>query len=774
MDAGALDDLDLDDMFADDGDMLFDGLDIQLDGMGDLIPASSSSTTKKDTRRAGPRTHRPPLTDDDGIDDDDAEEATLRRRQTKRKTKTPVAFGDEDDDYLDDTQPKKKVRKMKGAPTPAPVTTKKNNKATGNTKKSLIPPPTELRATSSVAAAGRFGKRGTGSTTKITKRKALATDETPQAPALPAFTPKQESTYGGLAPSKTQFYPFIESVPPEPNLKSRKQYPQIDKFFAAFTGYMSLGGTGNEGGPPNMSSATSADLSMESPIMQLLIESFEGVSDRDKAAFGDLKKQAMLACLPQVRHVIQSTDPIKLLPDLYSMCGLLTRQYNFIDTCLTNMEMWCKEEFSDSDFCQAFSLPEPFQPEKVGTIIASSNRKWKKQIINVKIAFVGNKDIKGGVVLQARMPQALVTAGEKKKSDGTSIKKTKAKEKIATSVKKSLSSVSYKAVTPRTYPDLAPAERRQRILERVAQLALRLETQLNYRRAKSSSSPALGSTDNKKASTLAASNIPLEDPPLHTARMWEWLEAAGFFQASLVSDTQSLKEARLGLQSPEQNPRGMLFPKPVRILGRIEKDNDQNQNMHISSHGLFDRLQSLLVVEGDLENIGNLDHRTRVDESDDDSETEDEESLGFLDQSDEDDEDVTQNQPRVDLSDLSLEERTFLHLCSIGLIKKPLFPMVELILDDKDDEIEDDLVNVVGEMSAELNTLTTRNNARIRHLETVMDPINLAYRKQADEEQASLISRCQSLLKRGKEKTKKSNKQKSAVAGSKDDLDLPW
>ena len=102
--------------------------------------------------------------------------------------------------------------------------------------------------------------------------------------------------------------------------------------------------------------------------------------------------------------------------------------------------------------------------------------------------------------------------------------------------------------------------------------------------------------------------------------------------------------------------------------------------------------------------------------------------------------------------------------------------MVELVLEEQtaEDAMEDDLVNVIGEMSAELSTLTTRNNARIGFLESAMDPLEVAYQKQLEEEQASIIARCQSLLKRSKEKAKKSNKQRSTGSGIKDDLNLPW
>ena len=91
----------------------------------------------------------------------------------------------------------------------------------------------------------------------------------------------------------------------------------------------------------------------------------------------------------------------------------------------------------------------------------------------------------------------------------------------------------------------------------------------------------------------------------------------------------------------------------------------------------------------------------------------------------------------ADLSQLSMEEKTFLQLCKVGLIRKSIFPTVELVLEDDDDpsrkKAEDDLVNVIGEMTADLSTLTARNNARIGYLESALDPTELAFRKQWEE-----------------------------------------
>lgn len=607
----------------------------------------------------------------------------------------------------------------------------------------------------------------------------------------------------------------------------RKQFSLLDKISSALHSSLNQAttpGPGGKGGgtattqpPPDISAALAAGIDMNSPIIQLLLESFEGISEKDKIAFGDTKKQALLASIPELRSLIQGMDTSKLLADLYGSCGLLTRQHNFLKACLSNMESWCKANFTDTDYRHAFSLPEPFRPEKVGTIITPANRKWKKSIITVKVAFAGHKDVKGTPPLLAKMPPVLVLPPEKKKKEeAPKKKKKKATEKSTTAAASSTPKASSAAAAaaskvpsaPKAYAECPPPERRERILERVAQLALALESQLNHRRTKRSALPtspsAASSTTSKgpapppeKAATVTASYIPDEEPPLHTARMWEWLEVAGFFNStasSSNSDGSSSKHASLRLQSPEIYPRGLLLPTPTRIQGRTEPNvedmlgeqeedpnirDEKETAMQISSNGLYDRLQSLLVVEDDFKEGDKKDHSRYEDDSDSDSDSDDD-LLGFLEE-DTDDEYYDLEKPKqtlADLSKLSMEERTFIHLCSIGLIKKSLFPMVELVLEDnhgrKDDAIEDDLVNVIGEMSADLSTLTARNNARIGFLEAAMDPMEVAYRKQLEEEQAALISKCQSLLKRSKEKAKKSSRQRNSGNSNKDDLNLPW
>lgn len=903
-DAGALDALDLDDMFAEDGDMLFEGLDVDMEGMGDILggqkkesPVAAPPPPLAAARPRGPRTKRPPPPPDD----DGPATSGNKRRKTKRKTKTPIAFGDDDEDYFDETQPRKKTRKAAMAkktaassPTPpAGAAKKKKTKkgaaqeatATSKAKKgaSGIPPPGSLLrgSSSSVAAAGQFGgrlKRGSSSTLPKVKRKVKGAGvaegllDDPSVPAL--YIPKTESSYGGLHPSKTHFYPFMESLPQEPTMKHRRQYPIVDKVAAAVTAQLNAATASAE--PPKMDAAIVAGITMESPVVQLLQESFQSVSEKDRAAFTETKQQALLASLPAVRTVVENQDKTKILGDLYAMCAVLTRQYNFLKTSLTNMETWCQANFSDLDYRMAYSLPEPFQPEKVGTAITASNRKWKKPVIPVKIVFAGYKEPKPTLSnpgLFARLPLAVVLPPDKKKDSSSSSSKKKKKSTSSSSASASTAVVTVKAPSaPLTYAECSPLERRQRILDKISQLALALESQLTKQTKKASSTSSSGaaasstSQSDKSKSTqknsssnggiqVLATYIAPEDPPLHTARMWEWLDVAGFFKI------QSAKDLELRLQAPEIHPKGLFLSNPAYIQGLRDKqlaDASSSMSQPIatevpepavsseksptgedgeerptttedvtmeeestedkapmaetpvsqetifshekdetltkdalpkptplsSSLSLFDRLQSLLVIEDDDLD----DEREESDDEGDDYDggsSSDDESVGLMEESFFDGKEDGSDEEKDDENggaEFSLEERTFLQLLRIGLIKKPVFPDVELILSDPPRGVEgpeDDLVNVIGEMSADLGVLTSRNNARIGYLQSAVDPVEVAYRKQVEEENSSLLSKCQNLLKRSKAKKTQAKKNQSSAtggsgSGSKDDLNLPW
>jgi hypothetical protein len=248
--------------------------------------------------------------------------------------------------------------------------------------------------------------------------------------------------------------------------------------------------------------------------------------------------------------------------------------------------------------------------------------------------------------------------------------------------------------------------------------------------------------------------------------------------------------------SPEFNlSQPILQRVPKTIQATTDLDNHDNKSPGQSSNSLYNRLQSLLVEEEESDN--DIDE-TDVEVSDSDS---DEDSLSFLDESDDenDDDDNPQDgngsrSQLADLSALTLEERTFLHLRMTGLIKQPLFPTVELSCDeqqqqkeqDDDDDDDDDnqepdlvqdhrdeLVNAIGAMTVDLAQLATTNNTRVAYLQSAARHLHqeLLSTKRQDEENTTLIAKCQALLKKSKETKAKQNKTKSK---KNTELNLPW
>lgn len=910
-DTGALDALDLDDMFNDDGDMLFEGLDIELDGMGDIInnekkgqqqhhhhhttvspgmvgtasgpPLRSAlplpigrtnnnnnnvSGNTSNRRTGGPRTKRTNpmmerVTESEGSNNDG--NTTLRK--TKRKTRAPVVYSDnEDEKAVVEEQPQKKTRKAAirakkateiaiaatqiksskrtkkgddtgpvvsnsaGASGPA-VSVTASSTGTSSSPKGKGPKP-NIPAGTSMAGPGQFGGRlkiGPGSTgpggTIKGKRKVKKSSSgadggdgpdsatTSSVPPVPAIKPpKPEPTYGGLLPSKTLFYPFLESVPPEPSLQKRKAYPVMDRISSALTAHMisTSSSTSTDSKETTGGGGGNSRVTEDSAIFKLMAETFDG-NDKDKSVFTQEKRAALVKGIPHLREMIGTSEKGRLVGDVFSMCWLLTRQYNFLKQSLANMNAWCKNDFTPEDYQATYTPP---------TKDKQKQHKWKSPVVRIKIVCSGYKDPKGSPALYGVLPPSVVdgpaasavaaikpfvsmpgiplpfvtsdgrassfaksTSDASKAASGASSstaaaaaagaskgppasKAKKKKEKVpekdkggktATPAPIVVSTPPVVAVPapplPKTYAECSPQARRQKIMDKVAQLALDLE------RAQAGEAARAAATAGK------LSVIPDEDPPLHTARMWEWLQSAGYYKQPT--------SRRLALKSPEIHPRGLFLPVPTKIQGHEETDE------HVSSDSLFDRLQSLLVVE-DVDD----DDATKDDDASSTSDDDEDDPLGFLDEDDieENNSDIvheTENDrmPNIaNLAALSVEERAFIHLSSVGLIRKSLFPKVELAVThvgEKDNENggEDDLVNVIGEMASDLSRITSTNNARISYLETASADSALYHNKQIEEDQAALIAKCQSLMKRNKEKAK----AKRAKHNKKDDnLNLPW
>mmetsp|Transcript_11450 Transcript_11450/g.28952 ORF Transcript_11450/g.28952 Transcript_11450/m.28952 type:complete len:798 (+) Transcript_11450:93-2486(+) len=797
MDAGALDDLDLDDMFAEDGDMLFEGLDITLDDtMGDMIASQNNKDITmglppviepvappgpKTKRPGGPRTKRTnPMLEKAKAKEEAPTGPGNKRRKTKRKSKAPAAFRDDEDDPIEDLEPPKKRRKATTKTKKADVviaTTKtkrrkKSDVLATSTIKSTIGTTGVARALpiSSVAAAGQFG--GRLKKTKVKRKlKKSSTDSSAEniaaAPLVLIKPPKPEPTFGGLHPSSTFFYPFLESVPMESTMQKRKTYPIMDRVSSTLTSQLLSYA-------PKPQDTNSLGVTEDSAIFKLMLDTYEG-SEKDKKNFTSDKRAALLRGISHLRKMVHKADKNNLVKDVFAMCGLLTREYNFLKQTLDNMKSWCKNEFDDDKYKETYE--PPIEQPKI--------TKWKCNtgIVKIKVVCTGFKEPKASMPLIAMLPaivfdptstrlslssnaaataKALATIDLKKsvsmasatiigaKAGASTLTKKKRKDKATERPKtKATSSQVPSSPVPKTYAEMTPLARRQQIVERVSQLALELESSLQKEKIVGRLDP-----------------VPEEQPPLHTTRMWNWLQAAGFYNKDASSKFLA------SIKSPKMHSRGPFQSIPRSIQGRdanLVKEGEQR----VSSVSLFNRLQSLLV-EVVSEN-----------ESDHDEDDSDEESLSFLDDDDDDLDDDFQAKVKAfeegemskkpkfdiaDLSELSLEERAFIHLSKAGLIKKSLYPSVNLVLSnvEKEENETEDLGDVIEAMSTDLTRMTSTNNARISFIERLTSDADVYYNKQVEEEQAVLIAKCQNLMKRTKEKAKKAKQKKD------ENLNLPW
>ena len=91
--------------------------------------------------------------------------------------------------------------------------------------------------------------------------------------------------------------------------------------------------------------------------------------------------------------------------DLFNTCALLKRQHDFLQTNLSNMEKWCKDNFSESDYNATYGSKDK---KKKMPPIELVLKTFKKPLIKVKIKFSGFKEPKLSGPLFALLPTSVV------------------------------------------------------------------------------------------------------------------------------------------------------------------------------------------------------------------------------------------------------------------------------------------------------------------------------------------------------------------------------
>ena len=834
-----LDNIDIDDMFADDGDGLFDDIEMDLAPIGDITDNMESIADAGAAEEAAPAP---------------AAEEPPKRRKTKRKPKSPVLL-DEDEDLNEAPKKRRKGNKVgtkkkgskkdkdetKGEPAARPLK--------GSKVKGMGSAPSLTRGTSvslspqgQVAAAGQFGgrqKRGQfalpmsratsdkqkikskssksggsdaapgndkgGKTKKGSLLSTASTSSTvvPEAPKGPSVfaPPKPQSSFCGIKQSRTLFYPFLPILPNEPSIKNRKQYPVMDRVNTTFMGFINSTSAAKKtvGGAP---------VNETEHVCRLMLETLKDLNPSGgQPTAEDDKKTAISNAVGSLRQTLSSMDKQQLAGDLFNTCSLLKRQHDFLQTNLSNMEKWCKDNFSEADYNATYGSPEKKQKEAVQVSVLST---FKKPFIKVRVKCGGFKEPKLSGPLLALLPASVVPPPPGEATSNNKEKKTKKRKSVTSETSilpaspTSVAPPAEKEVVIKTYAELRPSKRRQLITDHIAHTAKELEA------ACISRTIARCQAIDRRHSDLKKMVEEDEVIVIHTAAMWEYIEKAGYF-ADFTEE--ALNDTLRSVWAPDVTLAVKNAPPGVHLAPDIARSEGDAAGS-CEAPLVFDRLQSLLVEEH------SDDEEEKEDDGDDDDDT-----GSLLD----DNIDVPIEASKLptrfsgpafaNLVGLTLHDRAYLHLRSAGFCETLRLPVMSQTLDieksispvtsdsskisdcvayevdssrgkesiaqedgvsDEEIAVENDvseesdtLEDIVDRMSADLRELNKVNNARASFLESVAR-LRLATTrdsKKKNGEEVALINRCQQLLKRSKDIKAKPSKPKVAA---KDEYALPW
>lgn len=757
----ALDNLNLDDMFDEGGEDIFDGLDIDLGNM-DEITGGGAFLTADFVTRPLPAPNEEPASPDS---------SSLQRRTTKRKSKAPSMFED-DDEAMVAGPPKKKKKgakslgkgqKTSGVAFYDEVSIgiqgdSKLKKATGKSPGSVAIVRTSL-LDSTVAAAGQFGRRAGTLTLPKKRTKPSVRPEYKSKPSshisigthdpaaitsatlstlrqvLASHPGLQQSAFRGLSPSSTIFYPFLPSLPSDLAMKSRKVYVFLEKIQSAFTSIHSKSST------DSVTAAVESDA-----IFKLLQEAFrETAAIADPATSNTANRIDMIGnAIGVLRHTVASFDRTKLVGDFYALCELLNRQHDFLKQNLENMEKWCKNNFDDEDYASVYVPPQSKKRKASGISEDAVLKSFNKRLLKVRVACIGFKEPKSFSLLQALLPMQYVPIDHDSASYASS-PKTK-KKKMTDEILKQSKNCSSALVAKEqalAYTDCKPSKRRQLITGILSRAARELEMRFQQR------------VDDRdqivRRQEIELKKMVDEDeiPVVHTAGMWRWIEKSDI----LANFTKKDIDDRLGVLR-QHLPH---YPEEKKLKGNrfLEKARADS-----SFQSTMDRLTSVLVEENSSDDEFEHEYGV-VTESDLSSENE-----------------LINNDDSLDVAFLSFTERSTMHFEMLGLraasasLRDKSHHFSNLAERDASSTVESDVDSVLRRMNSDLCHLESLNACRAAFLESLAcsPGYSLEGNKRRRDEEGAIIARSQQLVKKNRENKLKPGK----VKATQDDLLLPW
>ncbi|KAL3772833.1 hypothetical protein ACHAW5_009510 [Stephanodiscus triporus] len=328
-------------------------------------------------------------------------------------------------------------------------------------------------------------------------------------------------------------------------------------------------------------------------------------------------------------------------------------------------------------------------------------------------------------------------------------------------------------------PTLSPTERRSILANEISLTMTRLKKQheQSQKQARASSNSTRYSMETINKQILDLQSAYLEDLEImpetcSTTGLWNYMTKSNYFDVlekeedaytglEWIYQPEGMTKLEVdgydywGRLSPTLSARLLVKPSESDFDGKEDgSENPANENVtengEESSSPIYERLQSLLVEEDDWSTSSDIDERDGVVSDEDDND--DNNLLATLpryspedfvhgpkkhrDVEIEEEDSFADDNATLDISSLTLDQRTYIQLCAAGLVDGKMIPFFDVSSslssssnesppfairtfsdDDDDDEPIDDIVQ---KMMAELSTLNAETNARVATLQRMV------------------------------------------------------
>ncbi len=727
-------------------------------------PASSSGTTKKKRKGAGSKRKRNSATEKDIVFSPTTNPPIKKKRSKKDKTSMePMTRNVSTKDSF--------MTPVVTNPVPGKQKTNKRRTLPMQKRKSIEPPPSIHPPSATVKQSISVPRTTTTSSSSAKKLERKI---------------KISPTKSRRASSKKEnaFFPFT-NIPVSESEPFNTMYPNLYKIFSSSSSEReSLRSNGNSNTLMNVVFqfvGTRIEISEAQldPAAQLDPNYVNSLKNRDVHIGIDE------ASIGLSKNFLAEMNRIHVVDELRNLLAKVKQQSNFLKKQVYQMNTWCKENYDMSSSTSGVGSSSSKPPHgPISTFHASTSQlalsmgvseDIVEDVINakdkpcfavkVKIKCVGLK--KPNVLpLDAHFVPLKGTSSELIKCGVPIFKRPKKKEvappivvpqrvvKPPTRRPKPVVSRDKMTKKPpsnsisgkkRTYESMNYFEKRNLIKKLVAERAYAFEQSVRKADKK---------RQDKVDKRLGKVNEILEkhvDHAMTSEDFWEMTSALSHWQnkskQDIIADLSPVWQ-------PELSKRQLHWSEPPTPI--IVKSGAKPAGIP-STGSIFNRLQSLLVEE----TIGDKsDEESSLRDGEDDSDDDDDddlESIAGIDLSCKTESDL------VDLSDLSLDQRTYIHLRSVHLIDQPLLPsMVPSVVEKEESEantfVHDSIDAKIREMQMKLSDKHKDNNTKISLLKRLaIDEIS--HSRNRDEEIA-IIAKFNNLSKGKSDKVQNIQRKK--------------